>query len=148
MTSPTTYRGNDAAIQIGGKTHRIIGISDFTLTLDRGTVEEPLVGELGNYFLAGSLSATGSFTAAKLDNTAAGTLMHNEVKGDTVWISGSVGPNSLSFFFEECLITGYDVTIGDADTVTEASIDFSVKDPQNIKAQALDTGGVQIGDAL
>ena len=33
-------------------------------------------------------------------------------------------------------------------TITEGSIDFTVQDPQNIKAQALDTGGVQILDTL
>jgi hypothetical protein len=150
--TPTTYTGEDAAIQVNGKAsarkHGVLGISDFSLTLDRGTVEQELVGEAGNYYVAGSLSCEGSLTMCKLDATAGGDILTHVISGTRAWVSGSCGANSLSFFFISCMITGFDLTIGDADTVTEGSIDFTVQDPQNIKAQALDTGGVQILDTL
>ena len=154
--SPKTYRGEDAAVQIQGKTtgrkHNILGLSDFSLTLDRGTVEQELVGEPGNYFLAGSLSVEGSLTACKLDATAATDLLVNCITGSTCWISGSVGPKSLHFFFESGMITGFDLSIGDADTITEGSIDFIVMDPHNVKmtqngeGQVWQTSGTMIQD--
>lgn len=151
-TSPTTYRGEDAAIQIkgnvGARTHSILGISDFSLTLDRGTVEQELVGETGNYFLAGSLSIEGSLTACKLDPTAGTDILTNCITGATCWISGSVGTNSLHFFFQSGMITGFDLSIGDADTISEGSIDFIVMDPQNIKFSTDDTGGTWISDSF
>lgn len=153
-TTPVTYRGEDAAIQLEGSSgtgrkHGVLGISDFSLTLDRGTVEQELVGEAGNYFVAGSLSCEGSLTACKLDNTAAGDLLAHVISGTKCWASGSAGPNSLSFFFASCMITGFELSMGDADTITEGSMDFTVMDPQNITASIVgSTGGVQIGDAL
>lgn len=152
-TSPSTYRGEDAAIQIEGKsgtgrTHATLGLSDFSLTLDRGTVEQELVGEAGNYYVAGSLSAEGSLTACKLDYSAAGDIVSHVISGTSGWISGSCGPNSLSFFFASCLITNFDLTMGDADTITEGSLDFMVQDPENIKFKPIGGAGVQIGDAL
>jgi len=149
-TSPKTYRGENAAIQFKGHTaarkHSAMGAGDFTLTLDRGTVEQSLLGEAGNYHAAGSLSIEGSLTACKLDPTAAVDILVQCITGATCWISGSVGPNSLNFFFISSLITGFDISLGDADSVTEASIDFVVMDPQNINLKQLDTGGTQIKD--
>lgn len=142
--TPTTYRGENAAIQIKGKVgarkHGVLGLSDFSLTLDRGTVEQELVGEAGNYFMAGSLSVEGSLTACKLDPTAATDILTNCITGATCWISGSVGPKSLHFFFESGMITGFDLALGDADTITEGSIDFVVMDPQNIKLLQTQSG--------
>jgi hypothetical protein len=148
--TPTTYRGEDAAIRIkghtDGKAHGVIGLSDFSLTLDRGTVEQELVGEAGNYFVAGSLSVEGSLTACKLDSTAAGDILVHVISGTRAWVSGNCGTNSLSFFFASCMITGFDLSMGDADTITEGSIDFAVEDPQNVKIINLDTGNTQIKD--
>ena len=149
-TTPVTYRGENAAVQLKGKTtgrtHSALGMSDFSLTLDRGTVEQELVGEAGNYFLAGSLSIEGSLTACKLDPTAVTDILVNCITGSVCWISGSVGTNSLHFFFESGMITGFDLSIGDADTISEGSVDFVVMDPQNIKMQQLPGGGTQIMD--
>ena len=135
--TPTTYRGEQADISIGGKSvgrlsKAVIGLSDFTLTLDRGTVEQELVGEAGNYWIAGSLSVEGSLTACKLDSTAAGDVLAHVISGTRSWISGSVGDKSLRFFFASCMITGFDLTMGDADTITEGSMDFTLEDPQNV----------------
>lgn len=151
MATPTTYRGEDASIRIqgkkyGGRTHTILGISDFTLTLDRGTVEQELVGERGNYYIAGSLSCEGSLTACKLDLTGAVDILTNCITGATCWISGAVGTNSVNFFFESGMITGFDIDLGDADTISEGSIDFIVMDPQNIKMRQDDGGGTMIQD--
>lgn len=131
-TTPETYKGNDALIQIGGTTHSGFGLSDFSLTLDRGTVEQELVGEEGNLHLAGSVSIEGSLTACKLDYNAAGALLACVISGTRTWISGSCGTNSLHFFFLSGMITGFDITMGDADTITEGSADFMVQDPQNL----------------
>jgi hypothetical protein len=57
------YRGNSARIQCWGTfgteyttlTQSTIGLSDFSITFNRGTVEQELVGEIGNYSAAGSL---------------------------------------------------------------------------------------------
>lgn len=134
--TPTTYRGESASIQIqgyqGARTHSVLGLSDFSLTFDKGTVEQELVGETGNYFAAGALSIDGSFTGCKLDATAAGDILVNCITGSTCWVSGNCGTNSLKFFFVSCMITGFDLSIGDADTITEGSIDFVVMDPANV----------------
>lgn len=136
MVSPVTYRGNNAAIQMEGHTagrkHSVLGMSDFSLTMDRGTVEQELVGEEGNYFLAGSLSIEGSLTACKLDADAATDLLIQCITGATCWLSGSVGPKSISFFFVSSMVTGFDISLGDGDTISEGSVDFIVLDPENI----------------
>ena len=107
--SPVTYRGENGVIELGDKTHSTLGLSDFSLTLDRGTVEQELVGEAGNYSVAGSLSIEGSLTACKLDNTASGDLLANVISGTVNWVSGSVGDHSLHFYFKSCAIIGFDL---------------------------------------
>ncbi|RLB21131.1 MAG: hypothetical protein DRG71_08725 [Deltaproteobacteria bacterium] len=144
--NPQTYTGKDAAIKIDTKTHSVLGVSDFSLTLDRGTVEQELVGEEGNYFVAGSLSIDGSFTACKLENSAAGDLLKAMVTGSLVAVSGSCGTNSIHFYFKSAAITGFDISLGDADTITEGSIDFTVMDPQNVTFSTLSEGGTVIKD--
>lgn len=159
--TPTTYRGEDAAIQIGGKsqgalTHSVLGISDFSLNFDRGTVEQELVGQAGNYYAGGSLSIDGSLTACKLDCTAAGDILTHCISGTQSWVSGNCGSNSLKFFFKSCMITGFDLTIGDADTITEGSIDFIVMDPSEVNIHAASdcrwkgagSDGAVIGDTI
>ena len=102
------------------------GISDFSLTLDRGTVEQELVGEIGNYFTHGSLSVEGSYTCCKFGASGNSDALEN-ILGNIqyITISGSTGAN-LSWYFRSCQITGYDISMGDADTITEASIDWVV----------------------
>ena len=134
-TTPTTYTGKDASLWISGVTHSTYGISDFTLTLDKGVVEQELVGETGNYFAAGALSAEISLTACKLDNTSAHHLLSSTINGSHVYVSGNCGTNSLHFYLVSCAITGYDITMGDADTITEGSIDLVCMTPYDISAQ-------------
>jgi len=148
-TNPVTYTGKDAAIQIGKagslRTHSTLGISDYSLTLDRGTVEQELVGETGNYFTAGSLSVEGSLTACKLEDGAAGDLLMACITGSYIVCSGHCGTKSLHWYFQSCAVTGFDIALGDADTITEGSVDFVVMDPQYVTTVTkLDLGGTVI----
>jgi len=123
-------------------THTAFGIGDFSLTLDRGTVEQDLVGQVGNYFDQGSLSADGSLTSVKFAVSGISDFLLNLVDAGAVgkWqylaISGCVSDATdatyLSWFLVSCQVTGYDVSMGDADTITEASIDYTVMDPFQI----------------
>jgi len=144
--NPQTYTGKDANIKIATKSHSVLGISDFSLTIDRGTVEQELVGETGNYFVAGSMSIDGSLTACKLENSAAGELLKSMITGSYVVVSGSCGDNSLHFYFKSAAITGFDISIGDADTITEGSIDFTVMNPHQVTFSVLPDGGTVIQD--
>lgn len=151
-TTPTVYTGSDAEIQLGlkgesGKTHSVLAISDFSLTLDRGTVEQELVGETGNIFFQGALSIDGSLTSCKLASGATGFLLESIISGTSgkrVWVSGSCGAKSLHFFFASCQITGFDITIGDASTITEGSIDFTVLNPSDVTKTTIGDGGIWI----
>ena len=130
-----TVRGEDATVAIySGSTHKdqsVWGISDFSLTFDRGTVEQELVGSKGNWFGQGSLSVDGSYTCCKFGASGNADALSSIIKSHMVTVSGSTGSN-LSWFFENCQITGYDVSIGDADTITEASIDFVIMHPYDV----------------
>lgn len=150
------YRGNDARIRLWGAfggseytslTQSLIGLSDFSITLARGTVEQELVGEIGNYSAAGSLSVEGSLTACKLDNTLAGYIVGHCVSGNTIHVSGSVGDASLKFFFISAMVTNFDLSMGDADTISEGSFDFIVLDPQNVRVYTNDTDGSYVSDS-
>lgn len=132
--TPTTYTGKDASVWIYSGSTAIadstIAISDFSLTIDKGVVEQELVGELGNYRVAGSISAEGSLTHCKLDGT--GYIIDSVAKGYNLKISGNCGSNSLHFYLVSCAVTGFDISIGDADTITEGSVDFSVMTPYQL----------------
>ena len=143
---PETYTGENARITIAGKTHSTLGLSDFTITLSRDTIETELVGEKGNYHQAGSLTVEGSLTATKLAPNAAGVLLESLLNGTTVSISGCAGDKSLRFYFASGLITGFDISVGDANTVTEGSVDFVVLDPHNVTAEPIGNAGVKIHD--
>jgi len=129
----TVYKGDDATILIKANssdmTHTTLAISDFSITLDKGTVEQELVGETGNYFIAGSLTIDGSLTSCKVHSTAVGNIVSDMIDGKTVTVSGSCGANSLNFYFVSAQVTGFDFSIGDADTITEGTIDFSLLKP-------------------
>ena len=124
--TPTTYRGLDAKIQMGSKTHSTLGLSDFTITLDRGTVEQELVGEPGNYFLAGSMSVEGSFTAAKLDNTALSEEYEEQVLQDPE-IFTETAPLVVQMQ-EENLEGSLDSTKQFVDSVADPMLDPEVKE--------------------
>jgi len=151
MANPTTLRGDTAKFWIssttgtptyGFHTQAILGIADISLTLDRGTVEAPLVGEKGNYFTAGALSAEGSFTASKLDTTSVGEVIRQMITGSKVRISGSCGTTGLNFYFKSAMITNFDLSIGDAETISEGSIDYIVMDPENVKRNTVGTSTI------
>ena len=120
-------------------THAAFAVGDFSITLDKGTVEQPLIGEVGNYFDQGALSMDGSLTVAKFATSGVSDLLLNLVDAGTAGnykylaISGSVSDASdatyLSWFLVSCQVTGYDISMGDADTITEGSVDFTVIDP-------------------
>ena len=147
--TPTTYTGKDASIWIySGSTsvaHSAVAISDFSLTLDKGVVEQELVGEIGNYRVGGSISAEGSLTHCKLDGTS--HLIGALVNGNRIKISGNSGTNSLHFYLVSCAVTGFDISIGDADTITEGSVDFSVMTPYQLTEDNLLGNGKRITNA-
>lgn len=137
QASPTIYKGNNSAIWLlNGKanpadsptwiTHGTFAISDFSLTLSKGTVEQELVGEIGNYSIAGALSAEGSLTGCKMYAAGLGKLLDCLINGTNFAISGNCGANSLHFFLRSCQVTGFDFTVGTADDITEGSADFTV----------------------
>ena len=122
------------------KDHSTFSVSDFSLTFDRGTVEQELVGQIGNFFTKGSLSIEGSLSQCKFGTSGNCDLLENMVNGtgayEYVSISGCIDDddksNTIRWYLVSCQVTGYDVTMGDADTITEASIDFVVLDPYNV----------------
>jgi len=118
--------------------HSYWGIGDFSLTVDRGTIEQNLVGEDGNYFDQGALSLDGSLTAIKFGASGMSQMLNNIIEASDSYqylaISGTVCStdatlNHISWYLTSCQVTGYDISIGDADTITEASIDFTVINP-------------------
>lgn len=136
-----TVTGSSAYIAIGAhaaagatelQVDSLWGISDFSINVQRGTVEQELVGEIGNYFTHGSLSVEGSYTCCKFAASGLYDSLENILgDADYITISGSTGSN-LSWYFASCQITGYDVSIGDADTITEASIDWVAMYPHQV----------------
>lgn len=145
----TIYTGKDAKIWLrsgawvetddGTLTHSTLAISDFSLTLSKDTVEQNLVGELGNYFLAGGLSAEGSLTACKMHNSAIGKLVGFMINSTPLNISGNCGANNLHFFLQSCQVTGFDFSIATAGDITEGTIDFTVLYPYALSATKYET---------
>ena len=143
--TPTTYTGSDADFLIATKDEVTLGLSDFSLNISRDTNELDLTGQKGNYHAAGAISVDGSFTAASVSNI--GTFLDAMINGTTVSISGSVGTNSLHFYFKSAMITGFDLSIGDANTFTQGSIDWTLKYPYNVnEVENLADGGTRITD--
>ena len=136
--------GKSAKIAIySGSTYKdqsVWGISDFSLTFDRSSVEQELVGQTGNWFDYGKLSVDGSLTNCKFGASGNSDALSSIIDSAYVTISGGTGSN-FSFFFASCQVTGYEVSIGDADTISEASIDFTVMDPFNISSN-VNTGHI------
>jgi hypothetical protein len=139
--TPTIYRGEDATLYIGSGgtadklSHSTLAISDFSLTLSKGVAEQELIGEKGNFFLAGALSAEGSLTACKLHTSAVGGLVREMIDGRAISVSGNCGAESLHFYLRSCQLTGFDFSIGTADEITEGTIDYTVLYPYAISVQ-------------
>ena len=138
MATPITYTGEDADIVITANssdmTHTTLAISDFSLTISRGTAEQALVGEKGNFYLAGSRSMEGSLTSCKLHTGAIGNIVSDMINGNSIKVSGSAGPNSIKFYFKSCQVTGFDFSIGTADEISEGTIDFTLLFPYKVSS--------------
>lgn len=121
-----------------GGTHSVYGVSDFSLTIDRDVVEQELIGETGNYYDYGALSVDGSFTMCKFAASGYADALISIIESKKCKISGGVytGAGELRWNFASCQITSYDISWGDASTITEASVDFTVLDPYNVTYSA------------
>lgn len=128
-----TYTGDGAYMYFSGQADSDFAIGDFSLTLDRGTVEQELVGETGNWFTQGAVSIEGSLTSVKLGNDGAGIFLEAMINNNDIDISGATQKTSgLAFHFPSCAVTGFDISLGDASTITEGSIDFTVLNPYDL----------------
>jgi len=152
-STPTFYTGEDATIEIidvagTGKTHSTLAISDFSLTISRGTSEQELLGEKGNFMLAGSRSVEASLTSCKLTQAGIGTIVSGMIGGKSVQVSGNCGANSLHWYFRSCQVTGFDFSIGTADEISEGSIDFAILHPYMVSGvqHKSAAGGTYISD--
>jgi len=145
QSNPTIYKGNDAKVWLVGTAggaapggtwtaHGTFALSDFTLTLSKGTVEQELIGEIGNYQIAGALTAEGSMTGCKMYSTGLGVLLGCLIGGTNLGVSGNCGANSLHFYLRSCQVTGFDFTLGSAEDITEGSVDFAVLYPYKISS--------------
>lgn len=127
--------GEDATILIGSSYETAVtyGLSDLSITIDRGIVEEKLVGTAGNYFTQGAISVKGSLTNCKFAASGNSPFLDSIVDGAVFILSGQIdGSDNLNFYFASCQVTGYNISIGDASTITEASIDWQLLDPKNV----------------
>ena len=146
-TTPKTYRGNVAQIWLSSQADSGYALSDFTLTMDKGVVEQELLGESANFFLAGSLSIEGSAMGCHVTSGGLGVILDAMLDASPIEISGNVGADSLHFHFKSCQITSFDFTLGDADTITEGSFDFSVLYPYKVSSVSFSgTTGAMIRD--
>ncbi|MBE3094088.1 MAG: hypothetical protein IMZ52_03585 [Actinobacteria bacterium] len=125
----------------GGKSYTLFGMADFSMTFDRGVIEQDLIGVAGNYKDQGALSIDGSLTISKLDTAANSDFLNNILDGTGInkyfAVSANVGgtltdDTYLKFVFVSGQVTGWDTTAGDASTITEASIDFITINPQSV----------------
>ncbi len=131
----STITGNKAVLSFDTNLGTLHAISDFSLTFDRGTVEQELLGETGNFFTQGALSIDGSLTMCRFGASGSAAFLDGMIDGDTIAISGHTNKDSvpgLGWYFTTVQVTGYDISIGDASTISEASIDFSIMNPYDV----------------
>jgi hypothetical protein len=115
------------------------GIGDFSLTFGRDQISQNLIGVAGPYTTQGSITCDGSLTINKFGGNL-DIILENLIDTGTsnvstkfLAISGAVSTTDstyLSFYLTSCQVIGYDVSIGDAGTITQASIDFIDMVPQ------------------
>lgn len=123
------YTGESALVWIGTETHSSLGITDFTLTITRGTTDINLLGEKGPITKVGVLSIEGSFGYCRLLHSP---ILEALQSGTVVSISGqsvSGSTSGIRFGFASCLITRCELRMGDASTITTATIDFRIMNP-------------------
>jgi len=118
------------------------GIGEFSLNFTSDTVDQDLIGVAGPYRTRGTIGCDGSLTISKfggnMDIILENLLDTGTYKAGTkyIGISGAVSTleaTYLSFCLASCQVTGYDVTLGDAGTITNASIDFVNMVPHALK---------------
>jgi len=145
-----TVTGENAKVWVGvhaagaaatfTKTQSIYGMGDFSITMDRGMIEQDLIGVAGNYKDQGKLSMDGSLTISKLDTHQNSEFLNSILDGTgtnkyfavSANIGGAGETTSIRYALVSCQVTGWDTTVGDADTITTASIDFICINPQSI----------------
>lgn len=128
--------GEDAFIYLGDESVDIYGYSDFEINTTRGVVEQPLVGKPGNYFKYGALNVDGSLTMCKFASDTKHDALTSIVESNVVKVSGGTHSAGLSWYVVSGQVTNYTVTFGNADTITEASIDWQCLDPYNVSYAA------------
>lgn len=119
-------------------------MSDFSLTFDRGTIEQELIAQEGNYFTQGAMSVEGSLTACRFGASGGSQFLDSIVDGSLFTLSGSVNADSstsLHWIFHSAQVTGYDISLGDASTISEVSIDFTILNPYDVTYNSA-TGGI------
>ena len=118
-----------------GATHETYGVSEVSINFDRGITEQELVGQTGNEFRYGALGVDGTFTMCKFGASGNADALYSILNSTRCLISGGVQvgvDRELRYHFKSCQITGYDVSFGDASTITEASIDWVVLHPEKV----------------
>jgi hypothetical protein len=95
----------------------------------------------GPYTARGSVTCDGSLTLSKFGGNLDILLENlvdtgsNKTQTKYLAISGAVSTSEatyISFYLTSCQVTGYDVTLGDAGTITNASVDFMDIIPQKL----------------
>jgi hypothetical protein len=109
--------------------HSFYAISDFGLTFARGTVEQPLVGETGSFWAYGGLTIDGTYTNCRFGVKEGADDLYSMINGKIIRVSGNAGSGLLKWYFTSCQVTGYDIKYGDANTITNASVSFTIMDP-------------------
>ena len=134
-----TVTGKDATIEIGlggVESNKLYGISDFALSFSRGTSEQPLIGCEGNEFYEGAITISGSYTCCKFGADQNCDSLKSIVVGSVIKVAGKIGTNNgdkfLNWQFDECQVTSYGVSTGNASKITEASIDFTIMNPYEV----------------
>ena len=154
MVLPVLYTGEDATVWIrSGPSsygswlgHSTLAISDFSLTISRGTAEQELIGSKGNFQLAGARSVEGSLTSCKLTTIGLGPIISGMISGTPIQISGNFGGGNLRFFFKSAMTTGFDFSIGTADDITQGSMDYTLLQPYMLSGVQDKTTYIGISD--
>ncbi len=116
----------------GAGTHATHAVSDFSMNFSRDILEQELIGQAGNYYTYGGLSVDGSFTNCKFGASGAARALYSLVNGTHCTISGSLEDGGIAWHFKSAQITSMDVTLGDSDTIIEASFDWTLLQPYDV----------------
>lgn len=129
--------GENAEVKISEADTTLYALSDFSLELSRDVNEQEIVGSAGNEFHEGPISIEGSYTSCKFAASGNSASLDSIVEGSVISISGQITGNTyVSWYFPSCQVTSYDVTGGDASTISEASIDFTVMNPKDVSYES------------